>query len=71
MVDIPADIWLHIATFIPTTALRNLISVNSILFDIGMNERYREVSINFRLDEIKMLARIRHVENCIVIFYWR
>jgi hypothetical protein len=69
MVDIPADIWLHIATFIPTNVLRDLISVNSILFDIGMNARYREVSINFRSDEMKMLSRIRHVENCIVIFY--
>ena len=62
MVDIPSDVWLYIAQFIPAIVLRDMISVNSVFFDLAMDERYREVSINFTSNETRMLSRLRFVE---------
>jgi len=61
--EIPPEIWLHIAQFIPGISLRDMISVNSVFFDLAMNERYSEVSINFTFNEKKLLDRLRFVET--------
>jgi hypothetical protein len=52
MIDIPRDVWLHIATFIPVAILRDLIALNSVFFDIGMDARYREVTIIYETPDI-------------------
>lgn len=41
---LPFDIWQHIALFIPHETLRTLFTVNSALFDISMEARYRAMS---------------------------
>jgi hypothetical protein len=59
MIDIPRDIWLHIAEFIPEADMRSLITVNSVFFDLGMEARYREVYIRYLGDKtIKKLVRL-------------
>lgn len=64
MADIPPEIWLHVAKFIPKEDLRDLLGVNSILFNIAMDIRYREIVIStitmhdimkFELETVKQL----------------
>jgi len=43
--DIPADIWLHVAKFIPDDILQNMLGVNRLFLDLAMDVRYREVSL--------------------------
>jgi hypothetical protein len=43
MIDIPVEIWLQIAQYLPGTALRNLYSLNHTFYHLAMNERYRVV----------------------------
>jgi hypothetical protein len=66
MVHVSPEVWLHIASFIPTESLRDLISVNTVFFDLAMDERYRDVEINFTSDETRFLDRLRCVESV----YW-
>jgi F-box-like len=44
---LPFDIWLHIASFLPVSQLRNLYAVNRALFDIAMDERYKEIRFDW------------------------
>ena len=46
VMDIPFEIWLQIASYIPAVQIRNLYSVNRPFFRIAMDERYREVHFN-------------------------
>jgi hypothetical protein len=62
MIDIPHDIWLHIAQFIPLLVLRNMFSLNRTFFDIVMDLRYQQVSfayLNTRM--IRTLVRLKYV----------
>ncbi|EDR06752.1 uncharacterized protein LACBIDRAFT_299600 [Laccaria bicolor S238N-H82] len=52
MRDIPYDVWLCIVQFIPRNELLRLYGVDRILFDIVMNERYRETRIYHLGDEM-------------------
>ena len=52
MRDIPYDVWLCIAQFIPRNELLRLYGVDRTLFDIVMNERYRETRIYHLGDEM-------------------
>ena len=62
MIDIPRDIWLHIAEFIPEPDLCSMITVNSVFFELGMEARYREVSISYLEDKIvRKLVRLMQV----------
>ena len=45
MVYIPDDIWFHIAQFLPDAVLVDLLAVNSTLLNIGLDVRYREVTV--------------------------
>ena len=64
MADVPPEIWLHVAKFIPKEDLRDLFGVNSIFFNIAMDIRYREILIStttvhdimeFKLETLKRL----------------
>lgn len=44
-VVLPYDVWLYIASFIPSSALAKLYSVNSAFFHHAMKIRYGEVRI--------------------------
>ena len=61
MASIPPEIWFYIAKFIPNEELRNLLGVNSIFFDIGMDIRYKEVQISTKAinQTLKILKRLR------------
>jgi hypothetical protein len=42
-VDLPFEVWLHIASFIPTDQLRRLYAVNRIFYAIAMTEKYKAI----------------------------
>ena len=44
-IHIPADIWLHVAEFIPDDTLQSMLGLNSLFFDLAMDARYKEVSL--------------------------
>jgi hypothetical protein len=44
--EIPVDIWLLIAEFIPESTLRKLYAVNRVFFDIAMDLRYRKLEVS-------------------------
>jgi ligand-binding SRPBCC domain-containing protein len=48
MVDIPSEIWRHIASFVSDEELWNLLEVNSVFFDIEMSIQWKEVPIMTR-----------------------
>ena len=60
MQSLPYEVWEHVTTFLPSKAVEDLLAVNSSLFDIAMNERYRIstfADIN-NSDSIKCLRRL-------------
>lgn len=67
MANIPPEIWLHVAKFIPKEDLRDLLGVNSIFFNIAMDIRYREIVIStttmhdIMKIELETLKRLRYV----------
>ena len=74
MADIPPEIWLHVAKFIPKEDLiRDLFGVNSILFNIAMDVRYREILIStttmhdIMKFELETLKRLR----CVSLYFAR
>lgn len=44
-IQLPPELWEKIFLFLPSSALKRLYSVNSVLFDLSMNERYREFNM--------------------------
>ena len=62
--EIPRDVWLYLAQFIPDDDLRKMITLNSAFFDLGMNARYRDVRLHFLGEqEIKHLVRLMQVTD--------
>jgi hypothetical protein len=47
--NLPYDVWRHIASFLPRHDVRRLLGVNHILFEIAMDDLYSIVEIK-RLD---------------------
>ncbi|KAJ4471572.1 hypothetical protein J3R30DRAFT_1095505 [Lentinula aciculospora] len=45
MVQLPVELWLHVAHFIPSTMLKDLISVHRAFFYAEMAKRYKEVRL--------------------------
>jgi len=51
--DIPCEIWILIAQFIPDHVLWDLRSLNSAFFQAAMDSRYREIDLfDIILDEM-------------------
>ena len=67
MDNIPPEIWLHVAKFIAKEDLYDLLGVNSIFFNIAMDNRYREIVIDtttmhgIMKIELETLQRLRCV----------
>lgn len=60
MVDIPPEIWYRIARFVPEEELCHLLGANTVFFDLAMNLRWKEVSIQTRntLEAMRILNRL-------------
>jgi hypothetical protein len=63
MIDIPRDIWLRVAQFIPDNSLKELLTVNAAFFDMAMNARYQDVFFYDLGNEKRMrwYARLKYV----------
>jgi len=60
MPNLPHDVWLHIAHFIPPSALPDLISLNSTFFDLAMDCRYRQMTFAYLSDKmLRNLTRLK------------
>ena len=71
MANIPPEIWLHVAKFIPKEDLRDLLGVNSIFFNIAMDIRYREIVISTITmhDIMKIETLIKRLRCVYFVFY--
>ncbi|KDR76018.1 hypothetical protein GALMADRAFT_247234 [Galerina marginata CBS 339.88] len=60
MVDVPPEIWHYVSRFVPDEQLCMLLGVNSVFLDIGMDIRWREVSIGTRntTNAMRILKRL-------------
>ncbi|KJA19868.1 hypothetical protein HYPSUDRAFT_69046 [Hypholoma sublateritium FD-334 SS-4] len=70
MQSLPYEVWEYITTFLPSKVVEDLLTVNSSIFDIAMNERYRTTSFRSicgkdtlrcvkRLVDMNVAARVR------------
>lgn len=41
--ELPPEVWLHVAQFIPDNAIRTLMGVNRLFFNLAMDARYRKI----------------------------
>lgn len=41
--DLPFDLWFEILSYLPSNDRRRLYSINHAIFEIAMDERYREL----------------------------
>ena len=41
--DLPLEIWMEILSYLPRGFVRRMIGINRLLFELGMNEIYKEV----------------------------
>lgn len=48
MIDLPPEIWLTIAHYLPSPTLLGLYFVNGVFFDLAMNEHYHVNTYTFR-----------------------
>jgi hypothetical protein len=55
-IDIPFDVFCHIASFLSPEHRRNLYAVNHTFFTIAMNERYHDIHLG-RDDDDERIAR--------------
>lgn len=46
MVQLPTELWLRIAYFVPDVDLNRLFSVNHLFFDLAMDRRYKRLIID-------------------------
>ncbi|KAF8656955.1 hypothetical protein AX16_002310 [Volvariella volvacea WC 439] len=62
--NLPYDIWVHIAQYLSPVQLRDLYSVNQAFYDLAMNERYREVNLHYLTDPdtIRNISRLRDIQ---------
>ncbi|KAJ3841996.1 hypothetical protein F5878DRAFT_722539 [Lentinula raphanica] len=54
MKELPSEIWLHIASFIPDATLKRLTGVNLLFYNISMDLRYKSIVLQ-RLDSRTMM----------------
>lgn len=46
MVELPTELWLRIAYFVPDIDLYRLASVNHLFFDLAMDRQYKQLVID-------------------------
>ena len=70
MANIPPEIWLHVAKFIPKEDLRDLLGVNSIFFNIAMDIRYREIVISTTtMHDIMKIETLIKRSRCVSLYF--
>lgn len=47
MLDLPTELWRHIAHFLPREEIKRLYSVNQAFYYLAMDETYREVKFDW------------------------
>jgi len=52
-IQLPFDIWLHIASFLSKAELWDIRTLNRVIFDIALDSHYRSVNINLDFCEQK------------------
>ncbi|KAK0479997.1 hypothetical protein IW261DRAFT_104473 [Armillaria novae-zelandiae] len=63
MVELPPELWLYIAEFIPDHELENMLDVSRVFYELALNVRYNELiieGVNSRT--IALLKRLRDPE---------
>ncbi|KAF9560428.1 hypothetical protein CPC08DRAFT_607547, partial [Agrocybe pediades] len=59
--DLPTELWLEILSYLPKGAVRRLIGVNRVLFELGFREIYEEFRlISADKETMKALSQLRH-----------
>ncbi|KAJ4477256.1 hypothetical protein J3R30DRAFT_194948 [Lentinula aciculospora] len=59
MKELPLEIWIYIAAFIPDATLRGLFGVNLFFYNISMNLRYKSIALQrFTSRTVKLLSRL-------------
>ncbi|KAH7877196.1 uncharacterized protein C8R40DRAFT_1168533 [Lentinula edodes] len=59
MIELPLEIWIYIAAFIPEATLRDLLGVNLFFYNISMDVRYKSVVLQrFSAGTKKLLLRL-------------
>jgi len=69
-VDLPLELWLHIISFLPNGYTQRMIGINRMLFELGLDEKYREV--RFISDSpyvVNTFKQLRYVIQFIVAYF--
>lgn len=61
-IDLPAEIWLHIISFLPRGKVRKLIGLNRVFYDAAMDEIFREVHLRANNDSWRNLERLTQIQ---------
>jgi hypothetical protein len=66
-VDLPLELWLHVISFLPNGYIRKMIGINRILFEMALDEIYREVRfISDSRNMISTFKKLRYVIQCAI-----
>lgn len=65
--DLPLDVWRHIATYFAPTDLKALIEVNRAFFDAALNLRYQ--SVEFRSSDRKNFYEFTRLQSVLFDVY--
>ncbi|ESK93631.1 hypothetical protein Moror_1529 [Moniliophthora roreri MCA 2997] len=58
--NLPKDIWVHIASYVSPLQLEDLYSVNSAFFNIAMDQRYQQISFTYLTRKmVRTLERLK------------
>lgn len=64
MIQLPHEIWEEICSFLDSNETKGLYAINSALFEIAMNERYRDISFTrHERKEVKFYIHIMYVDQ--------
>jgi hypothetical protein len=65
-VDLPLELWFHILSFLPRGYVRKMIGINRMLFEIAMDDIYKEV--RFISDGRHMITTFKQLKYVIRFF---
>ncbi|KAK7045643.1 hypothetical protein VNI00_007476 [Paramarasmius palmivorus] len=58
--NLPHDVWVHIASFVQPLQLEELYSLNSVFFNVAMDQRYQQISFAYMTRKMaRILDRLR------------
>ncbi|KAG5652723.1 hypothetical protein H0H81_003974 [Sphagnurus paluster] len=62
-IQIPSDIWVYIAQFVPSKSLCNLYSLNSIFLHLALNERYKALDFTDCQCDERTVHFLKHISD--------